>query len=53
MTGRLISKREYLGSCSDASAAILEIGEVFAKDFVLLAVVQTSNLMVNGLLQYI
>ncbi|UCH36900.1 MAG: UbiA family prenyltransferase [Candidatus Bathyarchaeota archaeon] len=52
MTGRVISKRESLGSCSDASTIMLEIGEVFAKDFVLLAVVQTSNLMVNGLIQY-
>jgi hypothetical protein len=31
---------------------MLMVGEAFAKDFVVLAIVQTTNLMLNGLLQF-
>jgi 4-hydroxybenzoate polyprenyltransferase len=52
MTVRLISKRATLISRGEDVGVMLEIGEVFAKDFVILAIVQTSNLMINGLLHY-
>jgi 4-hydroxybenzoate polyprenyltransferase len=51
MTTRLVTKRTALATRNEESDMMLEIGKIFAKDFVILAVVQTSNLMINGLLQ--
>lgn len=52
MTFRLITKRAIFATQCENSNAMLEVGESFSKDFVILAIVQTSNLMINGLLQY-
>jgi 4-hydroxybenzoate polyprenyltransferase len=53
MTLRLISKRAVFITHREDKDVLLEVGEVFAKDFVILAIVQTTNLMINGLLQYL
>jgi 4-hydroxybenzoate polyprenyltransferase len=53
MTLRLITKRAVFTTRREDKDVLLEIGEVFAKDFVILAIVQTTNLMINGLLQYL
>jgi 4-hydroxybenzoate polyprenyltransferase len=52
MTLRLITKRAIFAMREDDADLMLDAGEVFAKDFVILAIVQTTNLMINGLLQY-
>jgi 4-hydroxybenzoate polyprenyltransferase len=52
MSTRLITKRSVFTTRGEDSDAMLMVGEAFAKDFVVLAIVQTTNLMLNGLLQF-
>ncbi len=52
MSLRLITQRLIFTTDIEDSDALLKMGEVFAKDFVILAIVQTTNLMINGLLQF-
>ena len=50
---RLIQKRHLLfGRAKADTESLLKLGEVFAKDFVIIALVHTTNLMVNGYLTY-
>jgi 4-hydroxybenzoate polyprenyltransferase len=50
---RLIQNHKTLfGSNKTDTEAMLKIGETFAKDFVIIALVHTANLMVNGYLIY-
>jgi hypothetical protein len=52
MSLRLITQRLIFTTDIEDSDTLLKMGEVFAKDFVILAIVQTTNLMINGLLQF-
>jgi 4-hydroxybenzoate polyprenyltransferase len=50
---RLIQHRNALFRSKNIELnALLQLGEAFAKDFVLIALVQTANLMINGFLNY-
>ncbi|HDQ06810.1 MAG TPA: hypothetical protein ENN36_08860 [Candidatus Bathyarchaeota archaeon] len=50
---RLIQHRNTLFRSSNAkSDSLLKLGEMFAKDFVIIALVHTANLMINGFLNY-
>jgi 4-hydroxybenzoate polyprenyltransferase len=50
---RLIQHRNALFRSKNIELnALLKLGEAFAKDFVLIALVQTANLMINGFLNY-
>jgi 4-hydroxybenzoate polyprenyltransferase len=50
---RLIQHRNSLFRSKNIELdALLQLGEAFAKDFVLIALVQTTNLMINGFLNY-
>lgn len=50
VTLRVIQKRGVL--FEGGSHSLLEIGKIFARDFVLIAVVHTTNLMVSSYLKY-
>ena len=53
MSLRLIQHRNALFRSNNIELdALLQLGEAFAKDFVLIALVQTANLMINGFLNY-
>ena len=53
MSLRLIQHRNALFRSKNIELdALLQLGEAFAKDFVLIALVQTANLMINGFLNY-
>ncbi|UCH37654.1 MAG: UbiA family prenyltransferase [Candidatus Bathyarchaeota archaeon] len=52
MSVHLITERSVFTARITDSRAMLMVGEAFAKDFVILAIVQTTNLMLNGLLQF-
>ena len=50
---RLVQNRDSLFRRSNVNLEpLLKLGEVFAKDFVIIALVHTANLMVNGFLTY-
>jgi len=50
---RLVQNRNILFRSSNVDLEpLLKLGEVFAKDFVIIALVHTTNLMVNGFLNY-
>ena len=50
---RLIQKRSVLfGNLGDNTEQILKLGEILAKDFVIIAIVQTANLMLGSYLKY-
>jgi 4-hydroxybenzoate polyprenyltransferase len=50
---RLIQHRNTLFRSSNAELdPLLKLGEAFAKDFVIIALVHTANLMLNGFLNY-
>ena len=51
---RLIQHRNTLfrSSNTDQDHTLLKLGNSFAKDFVIIALVQTANLMINGFLNY-
>jgi 4-hydroxybenzoate polyprenyltransferase len=52
MSVHLVTKRAVFTTHVADSRAMLMVGEAFAKDFVILAIVQTTNLMLNGLFQF-
>jgi len=53
MSLRLIQKRSILlGKSDDNRESTLELGGILAKDFVIMALVQTTNLMLAGYLKY-
>lgn len=53
LTTRLIQKRKILfGKNKTDKEELLKAGKVFAKDFVIIALVHTANLMINGYLIY-
>ena len=50
---RLIQNRHALSGASKADTkTMLKLGETFAKDFVIIALVHTTNLMISGYLTY-
>ena len=50
---RLIQNRHVLvGGTQNDTESMLKLGEAFAKDFVIIALVHTTNLMINGYLIY-
>ncbi len=50
---RLIQNRQVLfGGANADTKTMLKLGEVFAQDFVIIALVHTTNLMVSGYLTY-
>jgi 4-hydroxybenzoate polyprenyltransferase len=50
---RLIQHRNTLFRSSNVELdSLLKLGEAFAKDFVIIALVHTANLMINGFLNY-
>ena len=50
---RLIQNRQVLmGSSNADTKTMLNLGEMFAKDFVIIALVHTTNLMLSGYLTY-
>jgi 4-hydroxybenzoate polyprenyltransferase len=50
---RLIQHRNTLFRSSNVEqSTLLKLGESFAKDFVIIALVHTANLMINGFLNY-
>jgi len=50
---RLLQNRNVLfGGCKDYTESMFKLGEIFAKDFVIMAIVQTTNLMLSGYLKY-
>jgi 4-hydroxybenzoate polyprenyltransferase len=53
MSLRLIQKRSILlGKSDENKELILDLGGILAKDFVIMAIVQTTNLMLSGYLKY-
>jgi len=53
MSLRLIQKRSVLfGKMGDNTETMLELGEIFAKDFVIIAIIQMTNLMLSSYLKY-
>ncbi|MFB0523627.1 MAG: UbiA family prenyltransferase [Candidatus Bathyarchaeia archaeon] len=53
MSLRLIQKRSVLLGKSDSNIEpTLELGEILARDFVIMAIVQTTNLMLSSYLRY-
>ncbi|MCW4034135.1 MAG: UbiA family prenyltransferase, partial [Candidatus Bathyarchaeota archaeon] len=50
---RLVQNRQVLfGGSNTDSESMLKLGEMFAKDFVIIALVHTTNLMLNGYLTH-
>ena len=50
---RLVQNRHALSGASKADTeTLLKLGETFAKDFVIIALVHTTNLMISGYLTY-
>ena len=53
MSRRLIQKRSVLfGSAGGNTELMLELGDIFAKDFVIMAIVQMTNIMLSSYLKY-
>ncbi|MBE0520061.1 UbiA prenyltransferase family protein [Candidatus Bathyarchaeota archaeon] len=53
MSLRLIQKRSTLfGNSGGNTEPLLKLGEIFAKDFVIIAIIQTTNLMLSGYLKH-
>jgi 4-hydroxybenzoate polyprenyltransferase len=53
MSLRLIQNRTMLlGKEGDSTEQTLKLGKILAKDFVVLAIVQTTNIMLSGFLKY-
>jgi len=49
----LIQKRSILfGNLGGNTGPLLKLGGIFAKDFVIIAIIQTTNLMLSGYLKY-
>ena len=51
ITLRLIQKRVIQKTFDDSQTSMIALGESFAKDFALMAIIQTTNLMVNSYLK--
>ena len=51
ITLRLIQKRVIQKTFNDSQTSMIALGEAFAKDFALMAIIQTTNLMVNSYLK--
>ncbi|TET65735.1 hypothetical protein E3J49_00910 [Candidatus Bathyarchaeota archaeon] len=53
LSRRLIQKRSVLfGNEKDNKELMLELGDIFAKDFVIIAIVQMTNIMLSSYLKY-
>ena len=53
MSLRLIQNRSVLfGDLGDNTEPILKLGEIFAKDFAIIAIIQMTNLMLSSYLKY-
>jgi len=53
MSLRIIQKRSILfGDLGDDTEPILKLGEIFAKDFAIIAIIQMTNLMLSSYLKY-
>ncbi len=53
LSRRLIQKRSVLfGKEKDNKELMLELGDIFAKDFVVIAIVQMTNIMLSSYLKY-
>ena len=53
MSLRLVQNRQVLfGGFKDNTESMFKLGEMFAKDFVIIAIVQMTNLMLSGYLKY-
>ena len=51
ITLRLLQKRVIQKTFDDSQSSMIALGESFAKDFALMAIIQTTNLMVNSYLK--
>jgi hypothetical protein len=53
MTLRLVQYRSVLlGKGGDSTKQTLKLGKILAKDFVVMAIVQTANIMLSSFLKY-
>lgn len=53
MSLRIIQKRSVLfEDLEDSTESILKLGEIFAKDFAIIAIIQMTNLMLSSYLKY-